>query len=271
MDPAGVAGVGVALVLGGLGLVRSLITDRVISQWRRDENTQVELLKSELASRQSMLESAVHNHTAGQELLQKERFEATRRLWRGAMEIRSGLGFPVLFFSLLVPEEYDAAVLGDGGGSDLAGLITTEYVNDAMKPLEAVELDRPLLGEKLWLRFFIYRAFLGRLGAIVLLGRKQGHLEDWRLDTGIRQLLPFALPRETVDRLLDTTQPLGNPNDVASSIEAVMLQDIDEIISGRVSATESLDNTLRINENINRVQLELEKSDKKGTIRAAVR
>jgi hypothetical protein len=119
-------------------------------------------------------------------------------------------------------------------------------VTGEIKAVDDVELDRPYLGEILWLRFFIYRAFVGRLGYLISRGKERRHISDWRDDKGIRQILAGALPQNIITTLLDKQK--FSIYEVFSQLEAAILQEISLVLSGRRSASDSFENARELHQ-----------------------
>jgi hypothetical protein len=113
-------------------------------------------------------------------------------------------------------------------------------ITERMQRTSDLEADRPLLGETLWLRFFIYRSLLGRLAFILSRGKEKNHVEDWRLDNGVRQLLGYVLPEPQVEAIAGSS-----PNDVTAiqravnGIESLVLEEMAQWTSGKRSSEES--------------------------------
>jgi hypothetical protein len=114
-----------------------------------------------------------------------------------------------------------------------------------MKKVDDVELQRPYLGEILWLRFYVYRAFVGRLGYIVTRGKERRHIEDWRTEKGVRQILSGILPSGTLDSQM---KYVGSIYTVFGQLESVILEEISLIVSGRRSASESFESAKELHE-----------------------
>jgi hypothetical protein len=161
----------------------------------------------------------------------EKRVSAAERLWSAVLKLKEDLSMPVLFFTILLPSEYDSALM-DGKMHDVVSSITDARVSAALIRTSDIERDRPYLGETLWSQFFSYRAFLGRLAVLITIGRKRGHVEDWRTDSGIRQILTAAFGQENLGGIL------GNANDphaigrILDHSQSMMLKGIDRISSG---------------------------------------
>lgn len=225
-----------------------LFTERLLSKWRRDEQAHLETLRNDLAGNRLLVEAAVRSFASGQDALQQKRVDAVERMWAAVLQMRERLSSPVYFFSILLPSEYDSVLDKEGGTLATAiASVDDDMLMTALKPSANTELDRPLLGETLWLQFFIYRAFLGRLGVLIVMGKRKRHIPDWRGDTAVRQLLSNVLPKDRLDEILSATKDPSAVNRAVDTLEWIMLEEMSRITSGRRSSFESFQNAKDLN------------------------
>jgi hypothetical protein len=183
------------------------------------------------------------------DLFQQKRLAAVEQLWSSVLALRESLRGPVFFFGTLLPTEYDDVARDKGSaiGASISSL-SDETILAGIKPASDVETLRPCVGETLWLQFYVYRAFRGRLAHLCVEGQRRGHIRDWREDSGVKQLLGHVLPAETVTQLLD---PKCSPDSIyraVNSLEALILREISVIMSGQRSSLESFDNAAQLRE-----------------------
>lgn len=236
------------LVIGVSAWLGRLLAERVSSQWRRDEQRALETLRSDLAGNRILLDAAIRSHASGQDLFQQRRVAAVERLWTAVLELRDRLSGPVFFFGILLPSEYDSVFEKGGAFAASIAELTDDTIVGAMKPTREVENDRPHLGDTLWLQFFIYRAFLGRLAHLVVEGKRHRHIPDWREDDGVSQLLGHVLPEQTVVSLLGSKKDPSAVNKATNMLESLILREISLITSGRRSSLESFENAKKLRE-----------------------
>src|SRR5271165_3357916 len=149
-----------AVTVGLISWASRLIGERIASKWRRDEQTEVELLRNALAGDKLLLESSIRGFQTSQDAHQPKRLSAIEALWSEVLRLREEFTQPVFFCSIFLPEEYDS-LLRDRG--DLIAPIAEFSVDSIAQKTQGsalLERERPYLGETLWLQFFIYRAFL---------------------------------------------------------------------------------------------------------------
>lgn len=224
-----------------------ILNEKLFSKWRTEEGAKLEKLRAEVGKDRLLLESASKSFQSGNELLQQKRLASVELLWAEVLRLRERFSAPVFFFSILVPSEYDKA-LTDGGPLEASVRdIDDPFITGAIKDAADLEKDRPYLGETLWLQFFIYRAFLGRLAFLILQAKKKGQFKgDWREDSGVRQLLSHVLDKGYVDALVGRAGGSILVNAATGALEDLMLKEIALISSGKRSATESFENATEL-------------------------
>jgi hypothetical protein len=175
---------------------------------------------------------------------------AIEKLWIGVLSLRADFARVLFFYQILLPTEYDSEYKS---GRTLAASI--EDVNDdttiaAIQRVDPVEQERPYLGETLWLKFFIYRAFLGRIAHLTIQGKRSGHFIDWTSDEGVRQIISNVLPVETVQSALNGPLASLGIRRLADQLEWSILGEVSLILSGKRSAVESFENAKQLFEQV---------------------
>jgi len=250
MDQISVSIKQILIVLGGWTVILcasftwagKLILERLASSWRRSEQSALEAVKHALSSERVFLESAIRGAQQGLDSIQDRRMAAIEKLWNGVLSLRANFSPVIFFYQILLPTEYDAQYKA---GQTLAASI--KDVNDqttisAIKGVDSVEQERPYLGETLWLKFFVYRAFLGRIAHLITEGKRSGHFIDWTSDKGVRQIVSRALSSSRVQAILDGPRASLEIRRLSDELEWSILEEISLILSGKRSAAESFEN-----------------------------
>jgi hypothetical protein len=232
-----------------------LVNERIFSKWRKDEQTTLEGLRHSLSSERVLLESAIRGAQQGQDLSHEKRLLAIEHMWSAVLKLRAASDGMRYFLGILVPSEYDLIFTGkqDSFAAAIAN-ISDDFVTGAMKTVDDVELDRPYLGEILWLRFFLYRAFVGRLGYLITRGKERRHIGDWREDKGIRQILSGALPESTIKTLLNK-ESVASIYMVFGQLESTILEEVSLVLSGRRSASDSFENAKELHQAVSKMSI----------------
>jgi len=236
------------------GWIGKVILERLGSSWRRSDESAVETVKHALSSERVFLESAIRGAQQGLGSIQDRRMAAVEKLWIGVLSLRADFAPVLFFYQILLPSEYDTEYKA---GRSLAASI--QEVNDettiaAIRRVDPVEQERPYLGETLWLKFFIYRAFLGRLAYLTIRGKRSGHFIDWTSDDGVRQIISNVLPAETVQSALKGPAASLGVRRLADQLEWSILEEMSLILSGKRSAAESFENAKQLFEQVTKLE-----------------
>jgi hypothetical protein len=167
------------------------------------------------------------------DLVLQKRLSATETLWSAVLDLKERFSAVIFFYTILVPSEYDSVFEPNSKTRDMIGSVTDELIGEAMRHAERVENGRPYLGDTLWSQFFVYRAFLGRLASLIVLGKRRRHVGDWREDNGIRQILGSVFEKGQLDAFLASTQNPHAINQVLDRLQNMMLNEISRISAGQ--------------------------------------
>ena len=220
-----------------------LVSERVLSKWRREEQASIETIRDVVAKDRISLESATKSQLGIQDASHQKRLAAIDQLWRCTRALRNHFSGVVFFFEILMPDEYNTDGLRNGTFASSIENVDQDFIQEKMSSIEMLEDTRPYLGETLWLRFFVYRAFLGRLAVLISDGKKLKNIRSWREDDGVRQILKNVLSSRIYDSVFTESKSYFPVNIVINTLESLILEEIAQIISGRHSAIESFNSS----------------------------
>jgi len=167
------------------------------------------------------------------DILLQKRIAAGETLWTTVLDFRERLSAVIFFYTILVPSEYDSVFESPSKTRDIVAGVNDQLIADAMQRAQKVEANRPYLGDSLWSHFYIYRAFLGRLAALIVMGKRDRHIADWRDDNGIRQILGSLFDKDKLDAFLATKNNLHAINQILDQLQQLMLDGISRISTGQ--------------------------------------
>ena len=221
--------------------VGKLANERLLSSWRRAEQKELEQVKHVLQENRTLLEKSLGSLASGQDKLYERRAEAANRLWAAMLALREDLSGPPFFYSMLLPEEYmDVLQKGNAIAASVSSL-TDRQIMEANEKTKKIEADRPYLGEMLWLRFFIYRAFLSRVAHLIVDGKEKGRIISWREDSGVQQILRNVIEIKPLTEVLGDKRNPSSINMIVQEIENQILKEISLSLTGKRSTLESLE------------------------------
>ena len=145
---------------------------------------------------------------------------------------------------ILVASEYDELLSNPKLTPALAELSSEALASDFGMQTPEIDSARLYAGEYMFALFWAYRAISGRIAFIVMNGQRNGTIQDWAQDHGIRQLMWYVLTDAEIQEF-DNLQ-LGKVNWLRNQIEQKMLAHSAKIISGEASATFGLEQAQKI-------------------------
>lgn len=209
----------------------------------------IERYRTELQTRERVLESALGASVAGHMVAQERRLKGVETIWAEVMRIREAAGRYLFIYNLMLENEYDDALPGRGRAEVIPAEAWENFVEKERCAQGEIEQNRPFVGERLWTYFFIYRAFNMRLVMKTLYGRGKGHIHPWYADMQGRpdshkRVWAAVLNEVEIGEALK--RPTGGPQYVIGLMEQKILHEIDVLISGRSVADLSVAESQRL-------------------------
>ena len=171
--------------------------------------------------------------------------QAVEKLWQRILDVRKACRSATFFYSILHPSEYNEVFTRPNMKAMISNLDDT-LINRIISNTEDLEAHRPYLGEKLWLLFYIYRAFLGRISLMLVDGQREGEIKDWRKDHGVHSLLKYVLSSEQLTAV--TVESPIAMHKAVTLLEAMLLEEVSLIISGDRASKETFEHAKRLGE-----------------------
>ena len=227
---------------GGIVAISTAITaflgkraaDRLYLKWKNDYDRGIEVLKDQLSTTRTILQTAMSSASQVQLAAQDHALSAVKVLWTSIMGIHD-YAYPILFmYEILLPEEYDTVFKKPGL---VPGISLSEHATKIEEFGGPVAQCRPFLGERLWTHFWVYRAIMGRLCFKVIEGHNRRKIYPWDIDLDGKQdkalvaLVSSVLSKEEMASLDDLRA--GVPGRLLTILEQRILGETECIISGR--------------------------------------
>jgi len=236
-------GGGAALAAGVSAWIGSLVAKRIIYGWEQKHEHELEKLKAGWEHDRSVLTAVVQSQSAGQAAATERRLVAVEALWADVRKLRSAASFPLFLNDILLPEEYNSA-LDNPTLSEGLNHLSDEDLHDINTQTDELELHRPFLGERLWLLFRTYRAFLGRLTFKMIEGRDLRDIKDWREDSYTLQLLNTVLTEREIDAAMQAA--VRSARIISDQLESRMIDAMKKVVSGEAEAEASFQHAIRV-------------------------
>ena len=229
------------IVTGIVSFISYLTTQKIINSWDAKNQRELEILRNNQAETQLLLKDTISSISSSQSLLQTHRVESVDKLWRAVLDLKIHYSPVTLFFGMTKPAEYKTTLANSAMFAGLKTLDNNYLINFQQDVELNVEILRPYLGETLWLYFFVYRAFLGRLALLVKRLSEGIETGDWRQDHGIQQHLKAIFDKDEFNTLMNS-----DPVEIyytLNVLDSKVLKEISIILTGRKSSLESFENS----------------------------
>jgi hypothetical protein len=116
-----------------------------------------------------------------------------------------------------------------------------------------IEDKRPFIGESLWFKFWVYRAFTLRLAFKVVRGRDGRKFYEWNKDENgnedaMFEILNFVLTDKELEVVINTgpRKEMGVPQRIMDLLERKMLDEMNEWIFGKRLINMSIEEQQRV-------------------------
>ncbi|GEM_PF-2060760 len=235
------------IITGIVSFLSHFVTQRILKGWDLRNQKIIDELRHEQSKTQVILKELNSGIISNQSIFQERRIEAVEKLWTAIIAMKEFASEITTFFSIILPNEYY-----DEKPKHFLEKVGDNFVMDFIDISKDLEVERPFLGETLWLQFFIYRAFLGRLELIAEKIKNGKHVNDWR-DNGIDQLLRIIFTDEEY-KLYKTINPT-QLDIVLNILDSKILRESSEILSGKKSLLESYQNVMTLNDLISKEEV----------------
>lgn len=244
---------GWTVVIGALFTwVSARISDRLNLKWKNRYDKEIESLKNELSSSQMLLNSCLSTFSTGYQYSQERRLKAIEIIWEVILEIRKYISPVKLFYTILLPTEYNSIFDNRTFMFGFESLSEDKLVDITNSCYEKVEQYRPFLGEELWSLFYIYQIFLSRVTHKLINGIKNQHIEAWYNDNATMQLLKTVLTEKEL--LSYEYKGLYGFNNIIYLLESKILHIINKQISGELASEEGFSKAQKIIRAINELK-----------------
>lgn len=233
-----------------ISFIAYFIKDYFLDKWRGIQQKEIETLRAQL-DKSNLLIGNISNSISSTYLdSNSKRIEHIEKVWVGMMKMKMEMpGLVFMAYTILTKEEVEN-IPNDTNKytqASIANFKPDEYINSNYKIMTDIENGRPFLGENLWIHFFAYQSFLGRLTVLIREGLKKGKVTYWKEDkTFIDQILKIVIKQEELELL--TSNDIQAFHNVLNFIEAKVLNDISEQVMGKRMTEESVKHAIRLSQ-----------------------
>jgi hypothetical protein len=203
----------------------------------------LEKAKAEMQSAYSTLKTSVDFLSAGQAEHRLRTINAVEKLWNAILAVKEEFRDIVFVHMVMTPDEIGKVVQADPEHRLLGAAAKyrhEEHLHVKMDRIDrlAPEGERLFCGDRLWLIFFVTRAFCGRIGALMHISIIDRVYIDWREDEGVASQLMAIIPPTIITEAKQ--KPFFGVPMLLSYLEAEFLKEARRIMSGSQGLADSL-------------------------------
>ena len=231
-------------------LARTWLIEHVTRSVQNRYNRQFEEFRSALQhdheilmQRTRQLQTAANSGLAeGQRVTAERRIEAVNTVWLRMVKLKRERPTALGMLDISYPQEYEK-MWTSKVFKDLVGDISIQSVTKELSD-DVVDEVRPFVGETCYSLYFCYRAIFGRIAIKLSEDVPAGKVSRWFEDQYTRTLLSTALADHEL-KTLDGLQ-LGKLRWLTEAFENKILEQMNEITSGRTSTEEGIEQARRV-------------------------
>lgn len=250
----------IAVLLGGWTVIITALAawisqiaiKRLFNAWDQRNQIEIDRIRHNQQQSEQILKDLGATLSASQSQMQLRRIEAVDRLWNEVVELRQHFARMIFFFDIIRPSEY--AQVHTNPNTSAFFNFTQDDLLGWIEGTQSLDKYRPYLGETAWQQFFLYRSTLGRIGFLITEIATGETVDDWRGDGIIDANLKAVLGD-------DTSAMVGRQKSQAASLavnlmESKILAEINNVLSGRQSSMEGLQNSIEVQQLIAKAAVE---------------
>lgn len=215
--------------------------NRELEAFRNQNTAELEQLRSELVERRDDLASIRSALAVGHAASHDRVVESIGKLWTAMLRIRDFAGRMTVVHDFVLPNEFE----DQRHHYKLLDMVPDHSDQSFMEEVQSLDPEieplRPFLGESLWRKYYVYRAFALRIAWNAHHGKQLGKLRPWdmsdkgELDTSLFQLLRIVLDDREIGELAPL--PFAAPRALFDAMELKILDDMNEWLFGRRMAS----------------------------------
>lgn len=202
----------------------------------------VEGIKGKISKEISVLTNLITVTSSSYQTAHKMRLDSIISSWDIILTIKERISDINVIYSILTEKEIENIYkIESKGNSNMRNILKNISHAELVKTLNQITVNfdkiRPFLGEELWKKIYIFRAFVLRVYHLTIEGIKNKKITNWIYDDNCMKLLLNILNIEETDYI--STLTFDNLGTAIDLMEQKILNDIQKILSGENATTTS--------------------------------
>lgn len=245
-------------IVGGITLIISsavsffayFIKEYLLNKWKTDYEKELVELRAKFDKNNSIVDNLTNTVSNIYLASNDKRLDYLENTWKSMLEIRHKMPDLVFVGYTILTKEEILNLPNDKNEKtqkDIESFNPKEFFNLQHSTLKNIMNFRPFIGEELWMIFYTYSAFLGRLTFLLQDGLAKGKIIYWIDDKNfINQIFQTVIKNKDLEILL------GKDNfafqNVLNYLEYKALDNINSQITGKRMSLESVQHAINLSE-----------------------
>ncbi|MES2656151.1 MAG: hypothetical protein V4620_11215 [Bacteroidota bacterium] len=224
------------------------IKDYFLNKWKSEQQKDISNLKAQLDKNNLIIGNITNSISSTYLNSNGKRIESIEKTWIAMMKIKKEIpGLAFIAYTILNKNEVEDIPKSSNKytQTSIASFKPDVYQNSNYEILMDIEKGRPFIGENLWIIYFVYQAFIGRLVVLLEQGLEKGKVTYWKDDRQfIDQILLLVIKPEELEQLIAID--IKSFHNVLNFLESKALNDIAEQIMGKRMTEESVKHAIKL-------------------------
>ncbi|HTC00105.1 MAG TPA: hypothetical protein VK705_05435 [Ferruginibacter sp.] len=227
-------------------LFKTYFTEKIKGSIKSDYDKQLEVLRGELSTSQSVMNNVLLSLNQGIKASQAEVIIAIKNFWKNYLILKNQLNPLIGTFDILFENEIKELYTQSSNGNSekiLSKINLKENLDTLQNIQQVIEKYRPFLNDDIWFNYAFLRSFTGRIIRETIYGIEKEKIEYWKESAALHELLIKRLTKDEFQFVMD--RKWGSLRALQDIIEQKILLQLSNIISGKAAADNTLNQAKR--------------------------
>ncbi|QLC49750.1 hypothetical protein HWN40_05555 [Methanolobus zinderi] len=211
------------------------LADKMKIKWTSEENQKLEQLRAEIKEENAIFSSFIDSFSFVQQNNYPERVLAIKNIWENVLSVRKMASKSQFFYDVFAEEEYNKIIKEPKISDFIKNELDINIFSPKIDTIKSeTEINRPFLGEGLWVSFELYLTFVGRSSFLLWDGYRKNDVVCWHKDDSVKSLLKQVFNDEEMKNI--SSEKFGSFSKGMQIFENRILLEISKMTSGESEA-----------------------------------
>jgi len=215
--------------------------------WERNNQKQIELLKSELSRQNKFNDSILTSHNHGHQQAQDKRINTIECLWESILQRETFSVGIATNYRIYTTDEIKLNFLKidqKDNTINLNNITMKDFIEKTFEKEFEVDKRRPFMSSYLWQLYKVHGVFIGRSIHLFVESKHERKSPLWSEDEAMLKTLSTVLSSEEISSA--SNQEIGSYNQIVTLIESKILNECHKILSGDLAMEASAEQARKL-------------------------